>query len=325
MEGALLVDLLLLAVFAYALYDGVRRGFIALALSVVVWGLAFVVAIALSRLLFAAYADVGLEVGGVIRVLIFSFVLFLAAAWLVVGYQRLAAPLRALIATRPTLAFAERWLGVFPALARTAITAAVLLTGIHVFPFWPPARDAVTESRLAGLFVGIAGAVEQPLASALGAGAQPLFLAVIQGREEQRLHFPDNAKAEVDLAAEDALYALLNEERVRNGFAPLQRDLRLTVIARDHAREMFELRYLSHYSPRTGDPRDRLAARGIAFGAVVGENVAYAPNASFAHQGFLRSVGHRRNLLDPRFDSAGVGAVTVASLGTLYVQVFVGR
>lgn len=301
-----------------------RRGFLTLALSLVVWVLAFAIAIALSRLLFTAYADVGLDVGGVVRVLIFSFVLFLAAAWLVVGGQLVTKRLRTLLESRPTLAFAERWLGVFPALARTTITAAVLLTAIHVFPFWPPARDAVTESLLARFFVSLVGTVEAPLSAALGAADRPLFLSVIHGAEEQALYFAANAEAQVDFAAEDALFGLLNEERSHNGLGPLIRDPRLTVVARDHAQEMFELRSLSHYSPRTGSPSDRLDRRGIGY-AVMGENVAYAPNATLAHQGFLRSPSHRRNLLDPRLQRVGVGAVTVGRRGTLYVQVFLGR
>lgn len=128
----------------------------------------------------------------------------------------------------------------------------------------------------------------------------------------------------MDFAAEDALFGLLNEERSRAGLPSLARDLRLTVVARDHAWDMFDVRVLSHYSPRTGGPAQRLDRRAIPY-AVVGENVAYAHNAALAHQGFLRSASHRRNILDPRFGAVGVGAVTVTGLGTLYVTVFVAR
>ncbi len=318
------VDVLLLAVSAFALYDGVRRGFIVLGFSLVVWGLAFAIAIALSRVLFTAYANVGLEVGGLVRILIFSFVLFLAAAWMVVAGRRLAARTRAFLERHHTIGFAERWLGVFPALARTGITAAVLLTGVTVFPFWPPAREAVTDSVIASYLVDLAAAAEAPLAYALGAADRPLFLSVIHDSQEQPLLFAEGADASVDFAAEDALFGLLNEERSRNGLPSLTRDIRLTVVARDHAWEMFELHELSHYSPRTGSPSDRLDRHGIGY-SVMGENVAYAPNATLAHQGFLRSPSHKRNLLDPRFQSVGVGAVTLGVSGTLYVQVFAAR
>lgn len=318
------VDLVLLGVFGFAVYDGTKRGFLTSSLSLVVWGFAFLVALTLTRLLFGVYADLGFEPGGIVRLLAFAFVLFLAAGWLIVAGGRLVPRLRARIADRPTLAFAERWSGIFPSLVRSAIAAAALLTAVNVFPVWPPLRDQVTGSVLAQALVGVVESIEPQLATILGTGERPLFLSVIQGSEEQELRFPDGLEAAVDPAEEDALYALLDAERAQAGRPPLQRDPLLRAVARDHAREMFELRYLSHLSPRTGKPSERLAARGIPFG-FMGENVAYAPNAALAHQGFLRSRSHRANLLDPRFERVGIGAVSAGVHGKLYVQVFVAR
>lgn len=317
------VDLILGAVFVFAVYDGVRRGFITSSLSLIVWSLAFLVTVTLTRLLFGIYADLGYETGGIFRLLTFSFVLVVAAGWLVVGGRRLSAALRARIAPRATIAFAERWLGILPSLLRTAIVAAVLLTAMNVFPVWPPMRDLASGSIATQILVGAVESLEPQLATILGTGERPLFLSVIHGSEEQELRIPDGVEASVDPAGEDALYALLSEERARAGLAPLERDPLLRGVARAHAREMFDLRYLSHYSPRTGKPSDRLVTRNIPF-EFMGENVAYAPTPSLAHQGFLRSTSHRANLLDPRFVRVGIGAVAAGVHGTLYVQVFTG-
>ncbi len=318
------VDLVLLGVSVFAVYDGVRRGLISASFALVVWALAFLVTIALTRLLFGVYANLGYETGGVLRLVAFSFVLFVVAAWIVLGGRHAAAWLRARVVRHSALAVAERWSGAFPSLVRSAIAAAVLLTAVNVFPVWPPMRDAVTGSVLARALVDAVESVEPQLATVLGTGERPLFLSVIHGSEEQELRIPDGVEAAVDPAEEDALYALLDAERARAGVAPLERDPVLRTVARDHAREMFELRYLSHYSPRTGKPSDRLTARGIPF-EFMGENVAYAPGAALAHQGFLRSASHRANLVDQRFETAGIGVISAGVHGRLYVQVFVKR
>ncbi len=315
------IDVLLLAVFAFAVVDGVKRGFVASSFSLVVWSLAFVVAVALTRLLFTAYGNVGLEPGGTVRILVFSATLFIVAAWLVVGGRRFLIATRSRLTLHPTLVFADRWLGIVPSLARTAIGAAALLTAINLLPVLPLVRDAATNSVIASGLVSAVEAAEPPIAGLLGTGERPLFLSVIHGAEEQQLYFPDGAASTIDLDGEQELFELLNRERIAAGRGPLVPDVRLTVVARAHAQEMFDLRYLSHYSPRTGKPSDRLVARDIPFD-FMGENVAYAPSASLAEQGFLRSSSHKANLLDPRFRSVGIGAVSVGVNGTLYVEVF---
>lgn len=318
------VDLVLLGVSGFAVYDGARRGFINSSFSLVVWALAFLVTAALTRLLFGVYANLGYETGGVFRLLAFSFVLFVVAAWIVLAGRHAAAWLLARVDRHRALAVVERWSGIFPSLLRSAIAAAVLLTAVNLLPVWPPMRDAVTGSLLARALVHGVESVEPQLATILGTGERPLFLSVIHGSEEQELRFPDGVEAALDPAEEDALFAVLGAERARAGLPPLERDPLLRAVARDHAREMFELRYLSHYSPRTGKPSDRLAARGIPFD-FMGENVAYAPSAALANDGFLRSPSHRANLFDPRFERVGVAAVSAGVHGKLYVQVFVAR
>lgn len=316
------VDLVLLAVFAFAVYDGVRRGFIASSFTLVVWAFAFAIAIALTRVLFAGYAYAGVQAGGMVRILAFSFALFVAAAWLVLGGRRVIEWTRTRLAGHPTLAFAERALGVFPSLLRTAIAASVLLAAVSLFPTWGPAREAVAGSVLSDALIGVVNALEPKLAQALGTDDQPLFLSVIGGAGRQDLNVPESTEATLSLDAELDLYSLLQRERASHGLPLLARDSALNVVARTHALEMFRLRYVSHYSPLSGSPADRLTARGIPY-AVMGENVAYAPSADLAHQGFLRSRSHRANLLDPRFERVGIGALELSGIhGVLFVEVF---
>jgi uncharacterized protein YkwD len=55
---------------------------------------------------------------------------------------------------------------------------------------------------------------------------------------------------------------------------------------------------------------------------MLGENVGYGPSIEAVEQAFMRSPGHRANILNPEFNWAGTG-VSVSSNGTVFVvQVF---
>jgi uncharacterized protein YkwD len=109
--------------------------------------------------------------------------------------------------------------------------------------------------------------------------------------------------------AEQYLFAAANAERTQRGLRPLQWDPRLYLAAQAHASEMAERESISHQYP--GEPE--LSARGREAGArfsVIAENVAVAPSAVRIHEAWMKSSGHRANLLDVRVDSVGIAVLS---------------
>jgi uncharacterized protein YkwD len=86
--------------------------------------------------------------------------------------------------------------------------------------------------------------------------------------------------------------------------------------------------YFAHTSPRGETAFTLLNAAGYGFGRA-GENIARnnypeGQTAGQAMSGFMTSAGHRLNVLDPRFQSVGIGAVTAADGMKYYAVVFAG-
>lgn len=93
-------------------------------------------------------------------------------------------------------------------------------------------------------------------------------------------------------------------------------------VARDHCRDMLERDQIFHESPRTGSPSDRVHRAGIR-AAVIMENVARAPTVPRAHEGLMKSPGHRANILSREATHVGIGIIRDDKAGQLYVtQVF---
>lgn len=110
-----------------------------------------------------------------------------------------------------------------------------------------------------------------------------------------------------DFAAEQKLLDLANQRRREAGAPPLRMDASLSNAARAHARLMVDRQQLSHQFD--GEPRlmPRLLETGLRLDRV-GENVAYNATAERAFEALMQSPPHRRNLLDPTYNSAGFAA-----------------
>jgi uncharacterized protein YkwD len=110
-------------------------------------------------------------------------------------------------------------------------------------------------------------------------------------------------------ASEQALLPAVNDARTQRGLAPLDVDAALVRAARSHSRTLLERDILTH-----GDFASRLRRFG-ARGALLAENLAWATaTGPYAHaraivRAWLRSPGHRENLLNPGFRRIGLGAV----------------
>jgi len=105
--------------------------------------------------------------------------------------------------------------------------------------------------------------------------------------------------------AEEYLFSMANQERSQRGLPTLRWDNNLYRAANNHAREMAARESISHqYSGEA-----ELATRGRVAGArfsVISENVAEAPTAVWIHDAWMKSEGHRKNLLDSEVDSVAI-------------------
>lgn len=129
--------------------------------------------------------------------------------------------------------------------------------------------------------------------------------------------------------AERTVLDLLNQARQAQGLPVVQPDLELAEVARAHALDMYVRGYFSHDTPDCDagddapgclDPFDRIRAGGVTY-VNAGENLALAPTPASAHDGLMRSPGHRANILEPRYGRVGIGAVD-GPYGLMIVQAF---
>ena len=128
-----------------------------------------------------------------------------------------------------------------------------------------------------------------------------------------------------DSAAENELFAAVNQSRELAGVPPLRNNESLRAAALAHAQRMVASERLEHQF--SGEPSllERIALVSPVNGAQkdglkidrAGENVANATCAPGANEVLMRSAPHRRNLLDRGFNVAGVAAIW--SHGRLYV------
>lgn len=106
--------------------------------------------------------------------------------------------------------------------------------------------------------------------------------------------------------AERAAARLVNQSRGRHDLPPLERDERISDLAREHALELLARRHAVHRSARTGALQDRLRKAGVPFARAL-ENVSLSSSPETAHERFVQSPGHRINVLDPNVTRLGVG------------------
>jgi uncharacterized protein YkwD len=140
-----------------------------------------------------------------------------------------------------------------------------------------------------------------------------------------------SAPASVKISGiEQKIVAATNGFRKENRLSPLKPDVRLIVIAQQHARNMARQDRFGD-TDKNGHVLDgnglehRIQVGGYTFGRVA-ENVGYQLNkrdpAASMMEGWKTSPGHRRNLLLSDVTEIGVGAAQGKSGRWYFVQVF---
>ncbi|UII54448.1 CAP domain-containing protein [Cytobacillus spongiae] len=144
-----------------------------------------------------------------------------------------------------------------------------------------------------------------------------------QTEQTQKQQTPNNNQATYSLSAyEQQVVELTNQERAKQGLAPLKVDLSLSKVAREKSQDMKTNNYFSHTSPVYGSPFDMMKQFGISYRSA-GENIAKGQQTPEAVvKAWMNSDGHRKNIMSTSFTHIGVGYVAE---GNYWTQQFIGK
>lgn len=118
---------------------------------------------------------------------------------------------------------------------------------------------------------------------------------------------PAPAPAPAPAGVAGQVIALVNSERAAAGCGPLKEDPQLRSAAQGHSDDMAQRNYFSHTDPDGGDPGTRTTAAGYRW-STYGENIAMGQQtAQDVMDSWMKSPGHRANILNCSFKDIGVG------------------
>jgi uncharacterized protein YkwD len=120
---------------------------------------------------------------------------------------------------------------------------------------------------------------------------------------------------------------LINDVRSDNGLPALRRNTQLNAAARSHASDMSRQNFFSHTSSNGDTLRERVSDAGYTYRCAA-ENLAWGQTSeSAALDGWLKSPGHRRNIMDGRYKEYGFVRLSDpdGSHNPLWVMVFADK
>lgn len=219
----------------------------------------------------------------------------------------------------------NKWLGaVLSGINGTLIIIFLLILALAL-PLRGMIKQDINASVLGSRLVRMAEKYGGPVSRSFEEVAQQAvkFLTVEPGSHEQvPLNIPaSGVTLTVDAKTESDMVALVNKERTSRGLNPLVFDASTTEVARGKSRDMFERKYFSHYDPHGKNAADRMNAANVTY-SLVGENLAYAPDLKSAHAGLMNSEGHRENILEPKYHRIGIGVIDGGVYGKMFTQIF---
>ncbi|GAB4453188.1 MAG: hypothetical protein OHK0029_05480 [Armatimonadaceae bacterium] len=116
----------------------------------------------------------------------------------------------------------------------------------------------------------------------------------------------------------------INQERKKQNRPPLTLNDRLNAAARKHSERMAKEQFFDHTDKRGDGPAERVNQERYQW-VRVGENIAmnsgYKNPAEQAVAGWMKSPGHRRNILDGEFTETGIG-IAYRGKAIYFTQVF---
>lgn len=136
-----------------------------------------------------------------------------------------------------------------------------------------------------------------------------------------------NASTESTLSMERRVFGLVNRERESGGLRPLVWIDKAAAVARFHSNSMSQSNFLGHRDMNGKKVADRADSFGLSNWVQIGENViwvtGYEDPAVRAVYSWMRSSGHRQNIMDRKYSETGLG-LSISPEGKYYfTQVFV--
>ncbi|MCX7829844.1 MAG: CAP domain-containing protein [Acidobacteria bacterium] len=158
----------------------------------------------------------------------------------------------------------------------------------------------------------------------------------------------ENQKPNIDpILLAKKIHELVNKEREKRRMKKLDWNDELVKIALSHSEDMAKRNYFAHKTPEGKDPTERAKEKGFLcqkkYGSYIrsgiGENIfqnhifrsatyigdkTYYDYRSFDEiaestvEGWMKSEGHRENILDLEYDSEGIGIV-ISDSGEIYI------
>jgi len=136
---------------------------------------------------------------------------------------------------------------------------------------------------------------------------------------------PSTEKQDGELSQDEKkLLDLINAERAKSNLSPLIADPELMKVARIKANDMTKNNYFSHYSPTYGSPFDMMRQYGITFKAAA-ENIAGNSTIEGAVSSWMKSEGHRSNIMNSNYNYTGIGISKSNKYGYVFVQMFIRK
>lgn len=324
--GITLLDLLILSIIAFYAYEGYMVGFTIAFLDLTSFVLSFLLALSLYDNVGKVLVEVLAMPLGFANATGFFLVALLSEILINIFLRRMVAYFPRFSHESAINRIYEKiyhFLGILPGVASALLVLSFLLALVIALPTSSYLKRLVTESKVGGRLVMHTSSLESTLNNIFGEAIHDTLNVITikpQSEETVNLHFTVSSPT-VDQQAEEAMLQLVNNERISRGLLPLKMDFRLRKLARDYAQDMLQRGYFSHYSPEGLSPFDRMTQYGIGF-TTAGENLALAPSVQLAHQGLMKSPGHRANILSPHFQKVGIGVMDGGIYGKMFVQEF---
>jgi uncharacterized protein YkwD len=110
---------------------------------------------------------------------------------------------------------------------------------------------------------------------------------------------------------EKEVFRLVNAKRREKGLAPLIWSDRIAEVARRHSKNMAQGNFFSHRGKDGSMVSSRASRAGVNW-SEIGENIVFFTSsndpAGFAVKNWMKSSGHKQNILDRRWQESGIGA-----------------
>jgi len=125
---------------------------------------------------------------------------------------------------------------------------------------------------------------------------------------------------------EGELLQRVNQVRAEHKLNELAPSQDLARVARAHAEDMARRSYLAHVNPEGVNPLQRVQAAGLSGFRLLAENIGATNVAGDRVQTivseWMRSHDHRENVLNPAFNTSGVGVVETDGGQTIIVELY---